>query len=202
MNRSGTTLVELVVGLTITGMVLAAGYGALHSVIEHRRRAEEATREVVRTSTLRHTLTSWLAGARLTVEEGGPEFRGLDGIDGEAPVDEITFLTTASTPLEGGAPSIVRLYVDRDEATPERGVVAELTEWRGTRTQRLELEPRAAGLELRYLSGIAGGGQWMPSWISSSVLPRGVELTLVPARADSLAPLLRLPVRVHLEGGT
>ncbi|HEX2091660.1 MAG TPA: type II secretion system protein [Longimicrobiaceae bacterium] len=202
MNRFGTTLIELVVGLTIVGLVLAAGYGALHSVVEHRQRADETTREVVRASTLRHTLVSWLAGAHLTVEEGGPEFRGLDGIGADASLDEVTFLTTASTPLDGGAPIFVRLFVDRDEATPERGLVAELAEWRGSRTLRLEMEPRAAGLELRYLSGISGGERWMPSWISSSVLPRGVELTLVPPPADSLAPLLRLPIRVHLEGGT
>lgn len=200
MNRSGTTLIELVVGLTIMGIVLAGGYGAMHSILDHRRRADEATREVIRASTVRQTLVAWLAGARLTVEEGGPGFRGIDGGDGELPSDELSFLTTASTPLNG-APTIVRLYVDRDEKTPERGLMAELTEWRGTRTLRLEMEPGVAGLELRYLSGFSGGKQWMPSWISSTVLPRGVELDLLPLPMDSLPPLLHLPVRVHFEGG-
>lgn len=203
MNRSGMTLMELVVGLTISGLVLSVGYAAFHSVLDHRERADEVTGALARAATQRRTLVSWLAGARLTVEEGGPEFRGLDGVEGEAwrmPDDELSFLTNAPTPL-GSGHTIVRLSIDRDEDTPERGLVAELREWRGLRTERVEIEPGAAGLDLQYLSGIGGERRWLPSWISSSVLPLGVQLSLVPPQGDSLPPMLRLPVLVPLGGG-
>lgn len=193
-DRSGMTVMELVAGITITGLALAAGYSAFTSVVDHRQRAEQATVAVARDAAIRHSLISWLAGARLPAEESGPAFTGFDGMHGTMADAELGFLTTAATPL-GSGHTIVRLYIDRDEDTPERGLVAELTEWRGAASQRIEIEPRVAGLEIRYLSS-QEARQWLPSWISSSVLPAGVELSLHAGEFDTLPPLLRLPILV------
>jgi prepilin-type N-terminal cleavage/methylation domain-containing protein len=196
----GMSLLELIVGLTITGVVLAAGYAAFSSILDHRQRADETTRELAHAAAVRHTLTAWLAGARLTAEQDGPDFRGFDGEHHGLPDAELTFLTTAATPLDVGH-TIVRLYIDRDEATPARGLTAELLEWRGQKLARLEIDPRAAGLGLRYLTGVSGHRRWLPSWISSSVLPLGVELVLVSDEADPLPDLLRLPILVPFGSG-
>jgi prepilin-type N-terminal cleavage/methylation domain-containing protein len=198
--RAGMTLVELLVGLAITGMVTAIAYAAFGTLADHHRRADVAAQAALRESAVRHTLLAWLAGARLTVEEDGPQFRALDGAHEGRPDDELSFLTTARTPL-GDAETIVRLFVDRDDRTPERGLVAELSEWRGTRVELVELEPRATGLDARYVSGALGQRQWLPTWISSSVLPAGAELVLTSAPGDTLPPLLRLPLVVSFEGG-
>ena len=200
MNRRGLTLIELVVALTITGLTMAAGYGALGSVIDHRHQVEQVAAAVQGAAAERDMLVSWLAGAHLTVEEGGPSFRGLDGTSGDSADDELTVLTTAPTPL-GTGETIVRLYVDRDERTPERGLTATFTEWRGVASQRSELDRRVTGLHIRYRSSLLSGAAWLPSWISSSVLPAGAEVTLSGDGPDSLPALLRLPIVVPLAGG-
>jgi len=194
------TLLELVVALTITGAAMAAGYGAFATLVDQRHRIAAATDEVARAAAVRRMLTDWLSGARVGPGNDGPEFRGLDGVAGTEPDDELTFVTDARTPL-GDAPTIVRLFIDRDPATPERGLTADLAEWRGTATLRMELEPSAAGLDARYLSAMLGGDRWLPSWISRSLLPRGVEIRLSTALGDSLPALLALPVTAAVAGG-
>jgi prepilin-type N-terminal cleavage/methylation domain-containing protein len=195
LTRQGMTLVELVVGLTITGLAFGAGYAAFASLLDHRERADSTTAATAREAAVRHALVSWLAGAVLVAEEHGPTFSGLDGRHGTVPDSELSFLTTAATPLNTGH-TLVRLYIDRDEGTPEAGLVAELMEWRGVGTARIEIERRATGLHIRYLSSIHTGPSWLESWVSGSVLPAAVELTLLAAMPDSLPPLLRLPVLV------
>jgi len=157
MNRAGLTLIELVVALTISSLAMAAGYGALGAIVDHRRRVEEASAAVARAAAERGLVESWLAGAHLTVEEGGPAFRGLDGVSGDSADDELTVLTTTPTPL-GTGETIVRLYVDRDERTPERGLTAAFAEWRGTAVGRLEIDDTLpALLRLPIVVPLAGG---------------------------------------------
>jgi len=194
------TLLELIVGLTVTGLALTAGFGALGMLGERRERLEAAMNTVARAATLRAAIVAWLGDARLVAEEGGPSFRGLDGAKERTPDDEVTFLTTAPTPL-GTGETIVRLYVDRDTATAERGLTAVFAEWRGLALTRVELDTSVTGLDIQYLSGVLGRRAWLPSWISSTVLPAGVELRLIAARADTLAPLLRLPILVPFRNG-
>ena len=112
----------------------------------------------------------------------------------------ITFRTSAPTPL-GTPETIVTLQIDHDDATPERGLVAVLSEPHGARHATIELEPRAVALDARYLSGVSGSAHWTTSWISTSVLPRGIELTLHAQRGDSLPALLALPFVVTFVSG-
>jgi len=202
MNRgpAGITLIELVVAITITGMVVAAGYGALASVMQQRDRVEAASAETMRAVAVRHAISSWLGDARLTIEETGATFRGLDGETDGLPDDDLLWLTAAPTPL-GAGEAVVRLYVDRDERSPERGLTARFAEWRGTRTATLELDARVTGLEVRYRSPLGGSGAWLPSWISSTVLPWGAEVTLSAGPADTVPPVLLLPIVVPIAGG-
>lgn len=195
------TLLELVVGLTVTGLVLTAGFGALGVLGDRRQAVEARATAEARVAAERQALVDWLAGARLVADEGGPEFRGLDGVREGMPDDRITLLTTARTPL-GQGDILITLYVDRDSATPERGLTAAFAEWRGTATARVEVDPRVAGLDLRYrLVGLYAPG-WFPSWVSSTLLPAGIEVRLLPGPQDSLPPLLRIPILVPLRSGS
>jgi prepilin-type N-terminal cleavage/methylation domain-containing protein len=200
MSRAGLTLIELIVALTITGLAMAAGYGALGSAVDQRRRLLEASAAVASAAAERGMLITWLAGTHLTVEEGGPAFRGLDGVSGESADDELTVLTNAPTPL-GTGETLLRLYVARDARTPEHGLTAALVDWRGGPTTRVEIDSRVTGLEIRYRSSLLSGAAWLPSWISTTVLPAGVEVTLSGAGPDTLPALLRLPLVVPLAGG-
>jgi len=200
MNARGMTLLELVVAVTITGLALSAGFGVLAALGDRRDHLDATMDAVAHAATLRAELASWIGGAHLLAEEGGPNFRGLDGVYSRLPDDELTFLTTAPTPL-GTGETIVRLYIDRDSVTPERGLTAAFAEWRGRGWTHLELEPRVAALDARYLSGVLGEPAWLSSWISTTLLPAGVELRLSALPRDTLPVLLRLPIHVPFRSG-
>jgi len=199
-SRAGMTLLELVVGLTITGLALSAGFGALAALGDRRQRMDVTMDAAAHAALVRAELVSWLGGAHLLAEEGGPSFRGLDGVRDRLPDDGISFLTTAPTPL-GTGETVVRLFVDHDSATPQRGLTAEFLEWRGSSVSRLQLEPEVVALDVRYLSGVMGRPAWLSSWISTTLLPAGAELTLLAAEGDTLPALLRLPVHVAFRSG-
>src|SRR4051795_6887410 len=190
------TLLELIVGLTVTGMTVSAGYTAFASMLDHRTAAAEEVERVSQAADARRTVLEWLEGARLTVDQSGPQFRGLDGVYQGLPDDDLSFLT-ASPGAAGSREAVVRLYIDRDSVTPESGLTAELTPDGGV-TRRIEVEPHARGLDLRYSTSALGRIEWLPSWISSTVLPLAVELKLMPEEGDSLPPLLRLPLVVPM----
>ena len=198
MNDRGLTLVELIVAMAVSAVAMAVGYAAFSSILDNRARVADAAAEVTRSSAQRRTLISWLEGARLT-NVAGPRFQGLDGVFRDLPDDELTFLTTSDTPL-GRGETIVRLYVDRDEETPERGLIVQLEEWRGLKIERITVDERVIGLETRYLSDVLGARRWLPSWVSSTVLPAAVELRLEAGTPESLPPLLAYPILVKLGG--
>ncbi len=87
-----------------------------------------------------------------------------------------------------------------------RGLVAELTPWRGVGAPvTIPLAPDAIGFQARYLGSLYGSRAWQPSWISTSVLPVAVELRVVfdttAATPDRAAQaLLALPMTIALAG--
>jgi type II secretory pathway component PulJ len=190
------TLIELLVGLVITSLMLAGGYAALTTLVDHRAHVARSLDEVAHAASVRRSLTGWLAGAMLRPDGTGPEFRGLDGIDAGNDDDELAFLAGTNLGPEWDE-SAVRLFVDRDPRTPERGLVAEVGSPRGSARDRVELVPGASGLQVTYLSALSRDPVWLPSWISTTVLPRAIELR-VGGAPDSIPPLLRLPVVVTL----
>jgi hypothetical protein len=190
------TLIELLVGLVITSLMLAGGYAALTTLVDHRASVAHSLDEVAHAASVRRSLEGWLAGAMLRPDGTGPAFRGMDGLDAGNDDDELAFLAGSSLGPEWDE-SAVRLYVDRDEKTPERGLVAEVGPARGTARERVELVPGASGLQVTYLSALSRDPVWLPSWISETVLPRAIELR-VGGAPDSIPPLLRLPVLVTL----
>ena len=192
---AGFTLVELIVSLTITGAVLSAGLAGFSAILDRRDASASILDEVNRSAGERELLCSWIEAARVP-HQGEPAFVGLDAVYGKLPDDGLTFLTAAAADLDGGA-TVVRLGVDRDERTAERGLVAHLTSWPAGVGRTLEIDPRVSGLELRYYSVPLGDRGWLPSWVSSTILPSGAEIRFL---GDSLPPLLRLPLLVPIGG--
>jgi hypothetical protein len=193
------TLLELMVGLVVTGTVVALGHATFASISDHRARAAEATARVAEAAAVRRTIEEWLAGTRVLVEDLTPAFAVRRGREGEVPDDELRFFTEAETPLGPGAK--VRLWIDRDPATPERGLVAEFTERDGARQARVEIAPGAAGLTLRFLSDEGGHPLWTDDWSRAAELPRAVEVRLLGGAGAALPALLDLPILVPLGGG-
>jgi prepilin-type N-terminal cleavage/methylation domain-containing protein len=194
--RRGLTLIELLVALTITGLMMGSGYGALSVMVDHRARVMAATDAVASAAAKRRMLTGWLRGARLTIE-GDATFEGLHGVDEDRPDDALTFVTNAPTPL-GSTETVVHVYIDRDDKTPERGLTVALADRKGGVTRRIEVDPHATGLDIRYLSGLFGKRAWLESWVSTTVLPSAVRLTASSEQPDSLPALLRPAIVVPL----
>src|SRR5262245_49219277 len=74
--RGGMTLMELVIGLAITGIMAAAGVAAFGSIIDHRRIIREASSATERAAALRETIRSWTLGGTVRMQIGGGP-RGL-----------------------------------------------------------------------------------------------------------------------------
>ena len=194
--RRGLTLIELLVALTITGLVMVSGYGALSVMVDHRTRVMTATDAVTSAAAKRRMLEGWLRGARLTIE-GDATFEGLHGVEEDRPDDALTFVTNAPTPI-GTNETVVHVYIDRDEQTPESGLTVTLSDRKGGPARRLEVDARATGLDIRYLSGLFGKRAWLESWVSTTVLPSAVSLTASAEPVDSLPSLLRPAIVVPL----
>lgn len=195
-SRSGLTLIELLVSLTITGALLSAGYGAFGLVLDREAAARRMLDEASRAAAEREQLRRWIEGASLP-EQGGPAFAGLDATHERLPDDALTLITTARTELETPQ-TVIHLFIDRDERTPERGLVARLASWPGAERRAVEVDPGVTGLDIRYYSVPLGDRGWLPSWVSSTLLPSGIEVRL---SGDSLPPLLRLPILVPIGAG-
>ena len=204
MTRRGMTLVELLAALVVTAMAGAVGAGTLAILSDRRASLRVAGAEVVRAATVRRTIVGWLRGLHgpLSPLSGAAPatFELLDQQRRGHPADELLFTTTAETPL-GLGESTVRLYVDDDDRTPERGLVAELGAAPSDVATRVELDSTVAELDVRCLTDLAGNRQWVPSFLSSQLVPRGIELRLRPRAGMELHPLLAMPIRVVVEAG-
>ena len=201
MSRAGLTLIELVVGITVASAVLTAGYAGVTTALDRREQAVAVLDEDLAAASVRASLRSWLRGAQTVPEVSGPLFSGVDAEHENLADDQLAFLTSAETPLGTGR-ATVRLFIERDPDTAVQGLVAEFVTWLGTERTRIELIPEARELDVRYRSRLLSGRDWLPSWISSTVMPEGVEVRVRGApEAPALHPLLAYPVRVALKGG-
>jgi prepilin-type N-terminal cleavage/methylation domain-containing protein len=78
--RRGMTLMELVVGLAITGMMAAMGGAAFGSIIDHRRALLASTADVERAAALRDQIRTWILSGTVQIETGGvPQGMGRAG---------------------------------------------------------------------------------------------------------------------------
>lgn len=194
--RKGVTVVELLFALTVVALVLSIGTGTV-SLLTDGRSARPDLATLERDLAVRRTLVDWLEDAHATM---GGTFQLVDGTRRGYHADVLLFTTTAPTPL-GNAGTGVRLYVDDDRATPETGLTAELTSWPGGPTSRLQLDSTVVGFDVRCLTELLGGRRWVASWMSTTVMPRAVELTLRGAANAPPSPVLRMPIVVAIEGG-
>jgi hypothetical protein len=200
-GATGFTLLEVLTGLTVAALTLAIGFATLAFLYDSREPVDGAAALALQGANTRTLICRWLGESRLRARDGGGAFfHGVNREEDGLPSDEIVFPTTAATPL-GVRRTVVRLYIDRDMGTPQRGLVAELTERFTDQPHLVELVPEAGTLDIRYLFPLrGGGGEWVDSWAPGmDHLPRAVELVLGSTPPDTLPTVLRYPIRVVLE---
>lgn len=204
MTRRGMTGVELMVALAVTGLAAVIGTATLALLSDRSATLREVTSTTEHAAAVRRTLVAWVADAHGAQSpfsgNSAAAFELLDLRDHGRGADQLLFTTSAPTPL-GSGDAFVRLYVDTDPRTAERGLVAELSAWPGGPATRLQLDSTVTEMDARCLTDLAGSPRWLPTFLSAQAVPRGIELRLRSAHDGDLAPLLQLPIRVAVEGG-
>ena len=199
-QRVGFTMLELLVGLTVVALVASVGTATLQIVGADDRAARASTELVMRDAAIRRDIIAWLEGAHGTLGATPGAFQVIDATRLGRDSDILIFTTSAPTPL-GTSETTVKLFIDDDRRTVETGLTAELTSWAGGPSMRLELDSTMTSLDVRCLTSLLGSRQWVPSWASTSLVPRGVAIRLRGAPGRAIAPLLQLPIVVAMEGG-
>ena len=200
-RRRGLTILELMFGLVVVASVASIGTATLSLLANEGHDRQMVMDDVMRATAARRTLVEWLEGAHASVGRPGSAtpgaFQLIDATLRGRDADVLIFTTAAATPL-GTGETTVRLYIDEDDATNETGLTAELSSWPGGPTTRLQLDSTVTELKVRCLTTLLGGRRWVPSWVSTSVVPRGVELRL---GGRGVSALLAMPLVVAVEGG-
>jgi prepilin-type N-terminal cleavage/methylation domain-containing protein len=207
--RSGMTLMELMVALVILAMVATAGTATFESLIDHRRAVREANVTTERASALREMLRGWLAAGSVQIQRGGVPQLGRNsatttttasastGMNNTATTaaqgvgDELTFTTSAPSPAMQ-ANVRIRLYIDGDPSTPEKGLSIEYQPSTASPLQRRMLDSSVDSLMVEFLD--TRTGRWYESTQAATITPRAVRLTLLGAGGKQLPRLLQLPI--------
>lgn len=214
-RRAGMTLLELVIALAILAILVAVGGEAFATVIDREKTIRAASTETERAAALRDMLRQWIAQGEVQIQQGGGP-RGMavgatvgrsatvfraapgsaavaQGVTAAASTgNELTVLTSAPNPLL--APQVrIRIFVDADDNTPERGLTIEYQATTQTPLMRRELDPNVGDLDIEFFDQRAG------RWLASTEAATGgqlvaVRITMVAAEGATLPPLLLQPL--------
>ena len=206
------TLMELVIGLAITGMMAAAGAGAFSSIIAHRRIIRDASVDIERAAAFREMLETWINAGTVQIQRGGGP-RGLTrGVGAALPTggrggitsntaavsaataigDEITFTTTALNPAFT-ANARIRLYIDGDDNTPERGLTMEYQPNLQQPLVRRMLDSTIDTLKVEYLDSRTD--KWIRASEAATIATQtAVRVTLLPGEKHAIPAILQVPM--------
>jgi type II secretory pathway pseudopilin PulG len=206
------TLMELVIGLAITGMMAAAGAGAFSSIIAHRRIIRDASVDTERAAAFREMLETWINAGTVQIQRGGGP-RGLTrGVGAALPTggrggitsntaavsaataigDEITFTTTALNPAFT-ANARIRLYIDGDDNTPERGLTMEYQPNLQQPLVRRMLDSTIDTLKVEYLDPRTD--KWIRASEAATIATQtAVRVTLLPGEKHTIPAILQVPM--------
>ncbi|MEP6780930.1 MAG: prepilin-type N-terminal cleavage/methylation domain-containing protein [Gemmatimonadaceae bacterium] len=214
--RRGVTLMELIVALTITGMMAAVGTATFSHIIDSKRIIRDSTSDTERAAALRETIRQWLLPAQIQIQQGGvprgatangggaargassitastKTANGAEGVTAAAANgDEVVFTTTAPNPTN--APNArMRLFVDADEATPERGLTLEYQVTTQSPLQRRQLDSLVQSMTVELLDPSVG--RWVSTSEGATVRnPKAIRLTFTPVEGAVVQPLSQLPL--------
>jgi prepilin-type N-terminal cleavage/methylation domain-containing protein len=215
--RRGMTLMELVIGLAITGMMATAGAVAFGAIIDHRRVIQRASVETERSAALRDMVRGWILAGNIQIQQGGGP-RGLNrgvgaaaGAAGRAAGgmnsmqavsaaaargDEITFTTSDINP--SFLPNVrIRLYVDADDNTPEKGLTIEYQPNAQQPLVRRMLDSTIDTLHVDFLDNRTK--RWIESTQGATIQPIAARLTFASGVAR-LPPILQIPMIFAMTG--
>lgn len=211
------TLIELVVGVVITGAMASIGAATFGNMIDHRAVILDSTREVERAAALRSMVRTWIEsgtiaqpeqGVRLTRTRSGAiattritvntrmgraqrEAAATGVTSAVATGDELHFTTNALADV-GSLNVDVRLFVDNDGSTPEEGLTIEFQRSRLSPLERRMIDSTIVGMTVEYLD--AATLRWVPDVESNTVQRVAVRVWFSLGETREPQPLLQLPL--------
>lgn len=215
-RRSGMTLIELVIALAILAMVAATGGHAFATIIDQQATIRNASTEVERAAALRETIRQWILQGDVQLQRGGvprgarggaqalaavaPGSRSSGAVAGVTAAastgNELTVVTNGPNPLLSSSVRI-RIFVDADEATPEKGLTIEYqSQVQGAGNlsvlQRRQLDADVGDLTVEFFDQRTG--RWLASTEASTGQPVALRFAMLPAEGKTLPRLLGLPI--------
>ncbi|HEY4217920.1 MAG TPA: prepilin-type N-terminal cleavage/methylation domain-containing protein [Gemmatimonadaceae bacterium] len=198
-SRTGMTLMELVIALAITGMMAAAGTSAFGSIVDHRRTIRDASTSTERAAALREMLISWITAGNIRIQAGGlpgglsraattrapsttsttSSTASVTAAQGSA--DELSFTTQAVNPSFTGNVTM-RLYVDGDANTPEKGLSIEYQPDATRPLVRKMLDSTVDSLRVEFLDQTTN--RWVDASQAAAITPKAVRVTLLSSSPD------------------
>lgn len=217
--RRGMTLMELTVGVVLTGVMAAIGAAAFNSIIDHRRTIVEASVETERASALREMLRSWINSASIQITTSNAQQTqsrtfGASGLSptitltrinpitgaSSTPVgvtaavatgEELTFITNALTPALTPR-TRVRLFIDGDPATPEVGLSIEYQSSTAAPLRRMQLDSTIVAMSVQFLDRTTN--LWYSSTQAATIVPIATRIWFPASDDVYVAPLLQFPM--------
>ena len=219
--RSGMTLIELIIAITILAMMVTGGAVAFGTIIDRQETIRYASAEVERAAALREMLRQWILQGELQIQQGGvprgARAVGAGGAGGGAQLarvasgsragststasvtaaastgNELTLITNAPNPLMA-ANVRIRIFVDADDNTPERGLTIEYQASTQTPLMRRELDALVGDLTVEFFDQRTG--RWIASTEAATGQPIALRITMAPAEGSALPRLLTLPLTI------
>jgi hypothetical protein len=200
---------ELVIALAITGLMAAAGTSAFGSIVDHRRTVRDASTATERASALREMLISWITAGTIRIQVGGLPSGVSRGAATRAPTtasvggssiasvtaaqgsaDELSFTTQAVNPSFTGN-VLIRLYVDGDANTPEKGLSIEYQPDLTKPLVRKMLDSTVDSLRVEFLDQTTN--RWIEASQAATITPKAVRVTLLSSNPSS-SRILSVPM--------
>lgn len=210
------TLMELVVGIVLTGVMASIGAAAFYSIIDHRRTIVDSSVETERAAALREMLRAWINSASIQITTSTATQRQTRTFGGGSvsiqstrlnantsstqPVgvtaavasgDELTFITNALTPALTPR-TRVRLYIDGDAATPEVGLSIEYQASTAAPLQRMQLDSTIVAMSVEFLDRTTN--TWYASTEAATIQPIATRIWFPASDDVYVPPLLQYPL--------
>ena len=186
IQRSGFTLIEVIVSIVLTAVVSLLVYGAVQAAHDTQSRIDRERHGLQSSLAMRLLLESALAGAQNLDLATDSVFLLVPGRNAQGiPHDRLTFVTSADfPPLSPGADWIVTLVPSAAGLRLTGGPL-------GVRTPARVLAtlPGITGLRVRARHRQLAP-DWSESWVARGRLPQAVELTYWTDRGPVGVPVV------------